>query len=215
MPDDIYIVNESPNTFGTVVFTGLSTYQATRSSDSPEPDTSGLNAVYNDRFLPSNGAENSMDRLLADDYYSATAATGVIGNLRTLDFDAVGSENAIFNTMSPSNYGKRALDVLIEWTIETTGTGNVVWGAQINPYTEESQITGDNYGTMISGAYAVPASGVVQESRIYMTYEAMQNLRRSELYSVKIVRQGTSSSDTYAADACLLSIELIESSSMG
>lgn len=213
MPDNIFIVNSSPNTYGPVVFTGLNTYQSNPSEDIPEPDTSGLNAIYDDRFLITNGPEHSLVKVLANDYFSTTAATGTIGSLNTLDFEATGTENAVFNSMTPSTYGNRPLDILMQWTIETTGTGNVVWSAQINPYTEESEITGNNYGTNISGTFVVPSSGIVQESRLYMSYESMQQLGSSELYSVKVARQGTSSEDTYTADACLLAIELIESSS--
>lgn len=216
MPTDIFQVQGSPNTYGPVVLTSYKSYLAKPYNDIPEPDVTGLNNTYQNRFLVVNGEEYSMDRILPQEYFASatTATTGLIGQLYTMNFPSSGSPAAVFTSQTSSNYGRRPLNVRLEWTTDSTGLGEVVWQAQIRPYTVNTELTGTNYQTLVSGTYSAPASGQTATSDIRMTYESMDYLSKSDLYGIKIIRRADSSSDTHNSAARLLAIELIESSTV-
>lgn len=145
---------------------------------------------------------------------SSNAATFDLRNGHlVLEFDQTTIETAVFPGTLPRNYAGGGLTVRIEWMGDGVTTGDVVWGASFerhdaagtdldsDSFAAEQTATGTTAGT----------DGAVRYTAITFTDGAqIDSLAVSEGYRLKIRRVASDGSDTMAADAQLLRVEVQE-----
>lgn len=210
---DVFKTLDNPNSYGAIIYTdGVRVYQNTDDDSLPEPNITGLNNIYQTRFLTKTGPAVLMDTVLAEDFFSFSGTEEVVGANNTISFDQ--NDAAVINSVASAEYGHRPLDIEIEWTTSTTGTGYVALVAQIEPYISGASIGSLEYGTTVKGVFLTPNTGVYQSNTFYMTPESMGGLTKNDLYSVKITRLNTAE-DTFGSGTInVSSVKLIESSNV-
>lgn len=130
-----------------------------------------------------------------------------------LDFDAAGTEVAVFTAVLPRNYAGGGVTVSLRWSASSATSGNVVWNGYVERIDDESlDIDADSFAAaQIATAAAPGTSGQVQYTDIAFTHGAqMDSLAVGELFRLSVQRNGVSGSDTMTGDAELLGVEIRE-----
>lgn len=136
------------------------------------------------------------------------------GGISILDFDQSTAETALFCYVLPRNYASGGITATICWAGDGVTSGNVVWGgswARIQANTTD--IDSLSFSTEVTASAATTAStdGAFRYTTIAFTDGTQINsLAASEAFVFKLRRVAADGSDTMAADASCLALELRE-----
>lgn len=210
----LYSGNTPPNNYGITVFQSSRSFGSEDPSTLPDQDLDEA-ARYDTRFLQKSGDRRKMVVFDGNDYLTTSATTGEAYNLPILSFPSGTTSEAQFVGKTSRRYGRRPFDVILNWTTDTTGTGNAVFGASVDSFPVGTGITPADFGGVTSGTFAVAESGSMQAGTIPMASSNMQGVGPAEHFAIKIQRFGGDAGDTYQDDVQLISVEIRESTSTG
>lgn len=129
-----------------------------------------------------------------------------------LDFDATGTESALFSAIMPRSYAGGGVTVYIHYSMTSAEANTVDWLTAFERIGDQQlDIDGDSFAaTQAVANTTVPAtSGLVDIVSIAFTDGAqMDNVAVGEMFRLKVVRD--SDNDDAAGDAELLMIEIKE-----
>ena len=212
MYETVYSGNSPTNDKGITVLTSIKDF-AGKNDSLPETDISSITR-YNNRFIQQSGESLEIAYFGPQSFNDASATTGSVGSVSTLDFSSSGNNYAEFIGTTPGFFGSRPFDAKVTWTIDNAGSGNVALVAQLDAVPAGSGLTTNTYGPNVSGVFATPGSGVTQSDTISFTSAAMDGLRSSSTFKFKLYRDTDASSDTYTNDINIISVSLKESSNI-
>lgn len=126
--------------------------------------------------------------------------------LSVLDFDQSSREEVEFSTIMPSNYAGGTVTARFHWTT-SAATGNVVWGIQAVALSDTDAASTDMGSAQTvtdgsNGANAVNVSDDTPDLTIGGTPDS------GKVVHFRVFRDAANASDTLAADARLLSVEI-------
>lgn len=130
-----------------------------------------------------------------------------------LDFDAGGTEGAVWTGVLPNNYAGGGITVYLHWAASTATNNSVVWGTSFERIGAAQQdIDTDGWATENTVTTATNAtSGNVNVSSVAHTDGAeIDSIAVGESFRLRVRRLGTDGSDTMGGDAELLAVELKE-----
>jgi hypothetical protein len=131
-----------------------------------------------------------------------------------LEFDQSTDEEAVFTAMLPRHYAGGGITVRLVWAADGVTSGNVVWETAFERINDGGQdLDADSFATAnSSGAVAVPGTdGVTKYTDIAHTNGGqIDSLAAGEAFRLKVRRDANHGSDTAAADAQLIAVELKE-----
>lgn len=120
-----------------------------------------------------------------------------------LAFDPTSPEAAYFQFRLPDSYDGRALKFTIEWSASTGTSGDVRWGINSMRY-------GDGESLLQTGtlSYVLDTLTSMEHLQIATLNDTPSNSATGLLVTVRILRDASHASDTFAADAKLIGIRV-------
>lgn len=154
---------------------------------------------------------HQIDSSLATAAAGTLSGGGITNPARCLDFDASSYEYARVFLPMPKAWDLGPVDVRIGWAPADANAGNVVWAARasvINADDATSNFAID-FGGVASATSAAP--GAMTELQVALLTDCTPSGTPAEgsLLSLLIARSATNGSDTYAADARLVFVEVL------
>jgi len=130
-----------------------------------------------------------------------------------LDFDQSTDEYAFFGAVLPRNYSGGGITVSIYWMASGVASNNVVWNAAIERHQNDvTDLDSDSFATAQAATDAAPTvDGEHTVTELAFTNGSqMDSLAAGESFRLSIARDANNGSDTMAADAELLRVEIRE-----
>jgi len=118
---------------------------------------------------------------------------------------------ATIKIIPPRNYNNGTITVVIHWTPETNGTGNVLWGVSAVAAGDGDDLTavGLNYGSEIQPAADAGTNVGIEQITARTTAITIANTPADgDAIYLKVRRNGVSGSDTFTQGAHLLGISV-------
>ena len=154
---------------------------------------------------------HQIDSSLATAAAGTLSGGGITNPARCLDFDASSYEYARVFLPMPKAWDLGPVDVRIGWAPADANAGNVVWAARasvINADDATSNFALD-FGGVASATSAAPGAMTELQVAILTDCTPSGTPAAGSLLSILIARSATSGSDTYAADARLVFVEVL------
>ena len=147
---------------------------------------------------------------------TAGAAAGTVETttnkrmLKTLDFDKDTAEYAQVMIAMPKSWDKGAFTARVDWTPADATAGNVVWAirAAVIDAADATDHLDRGWGTAVSAISAAPGNASQMAAAAIAAVTPAGTAANNAILSVEIYRDAAAGTDTYAADAQMLAIQL-------
>lgn len=142
---------------------------------------------------------------------SAAASLALVNQRPVLAFDAATDESAVWTFVAPQGL-TGALSAVLSIIGNAAGTNSAYWDVSVEAVTSADATdldAGDSFDTINSGNVALPATqGHMVQLTITLTNA--DSVAAGDYVRVKVTRDANNGSDTFAADAYLLAVEIRE-----
>lgn len=144
---------------------------------------------------------------------SSAATFDTRGGVALLDFAAGIDENAEWGLIMPANYGTGGLTITIWFAASSGTTGNAIWRIAIEKITDDGiSLEALSYANTQDSAQTPPSgtSGNIVDASITFTNAQIDGVTAGDNFRLRLIRVGSSASDTVTGDLEFVSMEVAE-----
>jgi len=121
----------------------------------------------------------------------------------SLAFDPTNPEAAYFQFRLPDSYDGRQLKFTIEWSASSGTSGDVRWGVNSMRFGNGESLV--QTGTL---SYVVDSISAIEILRVAELYDTPSNSSNGKFITIRLIRDASHVSDTFAADAKLIGLRV-------
>ena len=137
---------------------------------------------------------------------STPPASAIIGNFPVFQFDGAGATEEIHTSLLVDDSWDltQDIDLYVNWAPTNANAGDVVWQLDWNPVADGELITGAGTTESVTDSSQTTQDQRQVTSALTITSADLSN---ADLIGIRLYRDSTDASDTYASDASFISLQ--------